>query len=662
MKHIVNYYIFFFVLALISSSCNDFLDEEPISTISPEKYFTEESHFAAYSIKLYDVFNYSQENNQTPNAALFDVNTDNEITRFANESLFAPGQYRVPQDGGDWNFEEIYNCNYFFANAMPKYQSGSVTGNADNIKHYIGEVYFLRAYAYFKKLQLLGDMPIIKNTLEDNLELLTEASKRMPRNEVARFILADLDSAMYYMKETSIDGNKNRLSKPCAYLFASRIALYEATWLKYFKDTPFVPNGPEWPGKSKDYNANYTFPAGSIDAEIDYFLDIAMQYSKMVADQFGLVENTGILQQSPTEPKNPYYELFADVDLSGYSETILWRKYDRGQGITNGNIWLLRGGQIGLTRGYIDTYLMANGLPIYDKGSGYHGDDYIADVRKDRDSRLSLFLKEPGQLNILYPYEGGSTDSYPVELNPDIVGGGDHRYQTGYAPRKGLNFDAAVAATNANTPGVLIFRATEAYLNYVEACYEKNGSLNSDAIKYWKAIRDRAHVDNDFNKTIAATDMNQEAKNDWGAYSAGQLVDKTLYNIRRERRCEFICEGYRRMDLRRWRSMDQLVSNPYHMEGFKLWGPMKDWYDPATLTYNIGDASTVSDPAISPYFRPYEKTPNYIYYGGLKWAMAHYLSPIAVKHFILTSDGDVNASVIYQNPNWPIAASQGAIK
>ena len=33
------------------------------------------------------------------------------------------------------------------------------------IKHYIGEMYFLRAYEYFKKLQLFGDFPIIDQPL-----------------------------------------------------------------------------------------------------------------------------------------------------------------------------------------------------------------------------------------------------------------------------------------------------------------------------------------------------------------------------------------------------------------------------------------------------------------------------------------------------------------
>ncbi|MEI3118059.1 MAG: hypothetical protein V8T12_03620 [Parabacteroides johnsonii] len=59
----------------------------------------------------------------------------------------------------------------------------------------------------------------------------------------------------------------------------SRVALFEGTWLKYFKNTAFVPNGPGWPGKEKDYNANYQYPTGDIDSEINYFLTLAMDAS-----------------------------------------------------------------------------------------------------------------------------------------------------------------------------------------------------------------------------------------------------------------------------------------------------------------------------------------------------------------------------------------------
>jgi len=661
MKRFSNLYIIASI-ALAMISCNDFLDEEPISTIPPENYFNEESHFSAYAINLYDIFQMPLYQSKT--VVLYDGDTDNQVIRNPNLSKFAPGQLRVLSDGGDWNFEEIYNCNYFFAYGMPKYKAGTVAGNKSSIEFHIGEVYFMRAYAYFKKLQLLGDMPIIKNTLPDNKEILMEAGKRMPRNEVARFILADLDSAKYYMKGKSVEKSKVRLSEDCATLLASRVALYEATWLKYFKGTAYVPNGPDWPGKSKDYNAGYEFPSGSIDAEIDYFLGVAMENSRQIADNYGLVTNTGVLQQTSSEAENPYFELFSDYDLSEYSEIMLWKKYDLGYGIVHGNAGNMQGGQPGITRGYVDNFLMANGLPIYASGSGYKGDDYIADVRVDRDSRLSLFLKEPEQINTIYPYVGGETEIPPIEPIPNLIGGADNVYQTGYAPRKGLSFDASlVAAGGRNITGQIVFRATEAYLNYIEACYEKNGSLDGNATKYWKAIRDRAHVNNDYTKTIGATDMNKEALNDWAAYSGGTLINTTLYNIRRERRSELFCEGFRDMDLRRWRAMDQMIDTPYHPEGIKLWGPMKDWYDPESLIYGEGSSSNVSDPALSIYYRPYEKNPNHIYYNGLRWAMGHYLSPIAVKHFVIASPtNDVVGSVVYQNPDWPTTAGQGAIK
>lgn len=65
--------------------------------------------------------------------------------------------------------------------------------------------------------------------------------------------------------------------------------------------------------------------------------------------------------------------------------------------------------------------------------------------------------------------------------------------------------------------------------------------------------------------------MTVEAQTDWGAYSAGKLVDPVLFNIRRERRCELMAEGFRPADIRRWRSMDQMINTPYHILGMNLW-------------------------------------------------------------------------------------------
>ena len=176
-------------------------------------------------------------------------------------------------------------------------------------------------------------------------------------------------------------------------------------------------------------------------------------------------------------------------------------------------------------------------------------------------------------------------------------------------------------------------------------------------------------VDTDYNKTIAATVMSEEAKNDWGAYSAGQLVDPTLYNIRRERRCELMAEALRYMDLCRWRSMDQMIATPYHIEGIKIWGEMQNWYKDETtgeslLVYGMDNPkANVSAPSLSKYYRPYEKLSNSIAKDGYRWAMAHYLKPINIQHLDITSgSGDVSSSPIYQNPYWPTAANQGALQ
>ena len=62
---------------------------------------------------------------------------------------------------------------------------------------------------------------------------------------------------------------------------------------------------------------------------------------------------------------------------------------------------------IGVTRGFVNNFLMQDGKPVYAHGNyadgdGYYmGDKTIADVKKNRDTRLQIFLKEPFQKNIL---------------------------------------------------------------------------------------------------------------------------------------------------------------------------------------------------------------------------------------------------------------------
>lgn len=647
----------------ILCGCNDNLEITPPSSIIPEDYLTEESQLDSYIINRYTAL---------PNSGGgvgLDNGTDNEAG-MSYSSRYTEDDWKVGETGGDWNFEEIYQLNYFLERVLPLYKEGKIQGTKENIEHYIGEAYFLRALAFYNKLVSLGDFPIIRRTYVDDMQLLIDASKRMPRNEVARFIISDLDSAAMLLKSSSPDGRKNRMYKDIAYLMKSRVALFEGTWLKYFKGTAFVPNGEGWPGATRDYNQGYEYPSGSIDNEIQWFLDQAIESADLIASKYTLTDNSRVLMQGVGD-SNPYVEQFSAMDMSGYDEILLWRDFDFGKGIVNNRA--VDAGTtctaIGLTRSMVQSYLMNDGLPYY-ASPLYQGDNSSESIVENRDDRIRLFMKQPGMINI-WLNVGQGTHGVPVEPElPNITTGvAQLRNNTGYLSRKYWYWDHAYCNNWQGETGVHIFRAAEAYLNYIEAYYERFGRLDGKADQYWKALRRRAHIDEDYNKTIQATDMRKEAELDWAAYSGGKILnDATLFNIRRERRNELLSEGFRYTDLRRWRSMDQMLTRKYHIEGFKLWNtdlPEKYAAAGTELIYDQDPNSNVSSPALSDYLRPYEILKNNRAYEGYGWHMAHYLSPIAMQHFMITSTSDpdnYSDSPIYQNPYWPVKANYSAEK
>ncbi|UZH55873.1 RagB/SusD family nutrient uptake outer membrane protein [Salinimicrobium tongyeongense] len=653
-------YIFVILTTLLVMSCevDDFLDREPLSDVTPDAYLNREADLAAYTIARY---NFPTHGGWGIGTFAQDNHTDNQATT-GYSNIWAPGEWRVPQSGGIWNFGNIRQLNYFLETVVPRWEAGEIEGTPQNVEHYIGEAYFLRAYEYFQKVEAVGDFPIVTKTLKDDLEELIAESKRRPRNEVARFILSDLDIAIELLQETPPNG-KNRISKYAALLLKSRVALHEGSWLTYHKGTPFVPGGPNWPGTGlvNDFEI-------SIDAEIDYFLTEAMDASSTVADAISLVPNIPNDDIGYNSSSNPYFTMFGSDNLESYEEVLLWRDYDPTLGVShNVNHYINQnGGNSGYTRSFVDNFLMTNGLPIYAPGSGYAGDDFIEDVKVDRDHRLQLFMKAPGELRLIDATEPGGS---PILIGiPEITGLQETKDVTGYSIKKGFSYLQSNTEGNNGSTGSIVFRAAEAYLNYIEASYLKEGTVNGKATEYWQAIRERAGVNPDFTVTIAATDISKEAENDFAAYSGGILLsDPVLYNIRRERRSELMAEGMRLFDLKRWRALDQLKSAPHIIKGFKLWGPMSEWYedeDGNSILIEPGESGVpnVSSSDESDYLMPYRINvgSGNLVSDGYSWAYAHYLNPIATEHFLITTTGGASESVIYQNPGWTKEAGTGA--
>lgn len=623
---------------LVLSSCSDFLERSPLTDNVNESFFTEASHLQAYCNKKYDLLPDFKDTNLYTN----DQKSDNQAGVDAQD-LFLPQRIKVAGSGSYNRQGHLRDCNRVIYYAQENIENGKLE-DTQEVQQYLGEIYFFRAYIYFEYLRKFGDFPIIDKELSsDDYEANVEANKRKPRNEVARFILADLDQAITRMLPRNNNLTSHRLNRESAQLFKSRVALYEASWETYHQGTARVPGGPGWPGG--------TF-SGDLNTEIDFFLTQAMAAAKEVAEAVQLVDNIG-----------DYMNMFASYDLSGYKEVLLWRMYSTDAKVNslveggyhsiyneNGEGCVGTGG--GYTRSMVETFLTTNGLPIYAEGNTqYMGDKSVTDAMQNRDLRLVESTSKPGDMI----WRGPNMDQNGVMVYANLLQAYQNlgRTATGYLVRKGWR-DSKVAPADNSPLAYVIFRASEAYLNYMEADYMKNGRLDDFSKKYWRTLRKRAGVSEDFEATIRATKLDKE--NDLAVWSGNSMVNETLYNIRRERRCEFIAEGMRLDDLFRWRSMDKMKN--YYVEGF-------NWEEYQHEEYYKKQLSAGLEVSDTKYLRPHFKDANVIKNNGYNFEEANYLTPISYDVFRLSTPikgGDVSTSVVYQNPGWPVGSNLYALQ
>ena len=672
-------------LGMTVTSCSDFLDRPPLDQISPDSYYTTANQLGTFTINYYTSI-FPNNSGWWAGVATFDDGTDNQASRGGNSGMYLQDQWKVPTSGGI-GMNAIRNVNKFINESEAKIAAGKVTGTPEQINQYMGEAYFIRAMLYYSKLQDYGDFPIELKELNVNNDLV-EASKRQPRNLVARQILSDMDKAIDKLQVTI--ANKVRINKNAALAMKSRMALYEATFEKYHRGTGRVPGDANWPGKSKEWNKNFTI---NQDDEVNFFLDQAIDAAKKVCDAVPLTTQNNHVMNPGTVGHyngwNPYYDMFASPDLSKYPEVLLWRQFNSNLTPSLAHLTSnkLRGGaSTGWTRGLVESFLMKNGLPIYASGSGYHGDTTVDMAKTDRDERLQLFMF--GESDVLgidqksidlanKKLAAGATPLTKILFNAATLFATDQasRDVTGYRQRKFYNYDPAMqlGQTFSDVDGQIIIRVEEAMLNYIEASYLRTGSLDATATGYWTALRARAGITAPISTTIAATDMSKEAdvnrpSYDWAAFSAGHPVDATLYSIRRERRSEFAGEGLRNDDLIRWASLDQVKN--YQIEGVNFWDQIyqnPSFVNDKGVSLIIADGgakATMSAKTLSKYVRPYQiQKTNNILYDGYTFYQAHYLSPFSYQEMQLCSpDGTAENSNLYQNIYWPVQANGEAIK
>ena len=376
------------------TSCNDLLDMEPITQITPDDYYKTADQLASYvnayyngqlsnpfSGTMYHTASYTDGLNRS------DVNTDIACVGGGNTTLYAPDHW---QTGTGKSLQGYYGnirvWNYFLQKSQANYAAGVISGDDKLIRNYIGEGHFFRALAYFQILAYYGDAPIFTAVIPDQNDVIVANSIRSPRNEVARFILADLDSAIT-MLSTRDQFSGQRICREAAQLFKSRVALFEATFEKYHKGSGRVPGDANWPGAKMSYNSGKSF---DIDGEINFFLTEAMEAAKGAVGTTQLTENNKVLEPNVGQITgwNPYFEMYSQASLADNNEVLLWKEYNAGLNVKHNAAYRsILGCNDGMTRAFVEGFLMTDGLPFY-ASNLYQGDQSIDKVKENRDYRL----------------------------------------------------------------------------------------------------------------------------------------------------------------------------------------------------------------------------------------------------------------------------------
>ena len=255
------------------------------------------------------------------------------------------------------------------------------------------------------------------------------------------------------------------------------------------------------------------------------------------------------------------------------------------------------------TKNLADMYLATDGHPIT-QSPLFQGYNTLTSEFQNRDPRMSMTFIVPGSTIF---FEGGL-------MQPTYPGfTGSNATHTGYMIRKFL--DETLEATQfQGAYDFKEFRYAEVLLILAEALYEQNGQISDqDLDRTINVIRSRVNMPALTNSFVSTNGLNM------------------LDEIRRERTVELAFEGYRRDDLRRWKTAETVL--PQALKGVKFIGTeYQQRYPDLQVGSDIqvdGNGFIVAEPSGARTFLP-----------------KHYLDPLPLQQIQLSK------GTLTQNPGW----------
>ncbi|WP_316803741.1 RagB/SusD family nutrient uptake outer membrane protein [Pedobacter nototheniae] len=531
MKTNLKIYISGILCMLTLFACKkDFLDRYPLDNIVDSNYWKNENDLKLYANSFYPRYivgfgtDYADGTVQpygvNVNTLVYgDVITDNAAP--LTYSKVGTNEYISYLSGGSgsggWNFEGIKQLNFFLDN----YKRAEVSTDVAN--KYLGEIYFFKAWDYFEKVKLFGDVPWLSHSLNINSPELTAA--RTPRAQVMDSVINILDKAIIYLPAKGAE-ESNRVNKDMALFLKSRIGLYEGTYRKYHNE---------------------------LGLDVNKFLKYSTEASEALLNKYSLVQG---------DKNTVYNSLFATESYRSNTEVVLWREYSAtlnyGAAFSRYFAQNLRH-QFGATRSLVDDYLCTDGQSI-STSSLFQGKGSIQTELQNRDPRLSQTICNFGTYALANTTIQGANNA-PL---PNIPGLSGNKCPTGYRLAKWfynspIDWDRVTSGQQAAP----VFRFAEILLNYAEAKYEL-GEANQTVIDQTiNKLRDRVGMPR---LTVGNEPLDPRLDAIYQTY-LGKTIAPLLREIRRERRVEMAFENTRWDDLMRWKT-GKLIDVP--VEGIKF--------------------------------------------------------------------------------------------
>lgn len=478
----------------------------------------------------------------------------------ANVTYF--GRWAPYSTSGGTNYDIYRGIRYAFYLLDNVYKVPAIS--PENAARYAGEAWYLIGYYHQLLLEYYGPIILVKRYIPSDAPDSEIFVPRSPYDECVKYIAECYDKAAELLPETVIDTELGLPTRMSALSYKARLLLYAASPLvNGNSDYVGFDNHDGTPLMNTTYDPEKWKKAMEAAAEA---ISVAEKFNSELGRQnFMLYTSADSSLPNDERGRRNYRDAFTKEHWNGLE--FIEAKGDRGGCQTLQQLMGPRPIANNMSLGWkttsvptmeaVEMYYTKNGLPWEDDPETKDIDPYAYNAEA---GTVNLHLYKEPRFYASVGYDRGTYEIDGKEITLYLRGGELHgstlketdEYQscTGYLCQKWIP-KASTYSIPSNSFSFYYYaypylRLPELYLSYAEADFEYNGSLSTQSLEYINLVRKRCGLPT-FQASWALA----------GGIPTGQKLRKVLHQ---ERSIEFLFEGRRFHDLRRWKEAPEVMN------------------------------------------------------------------------------------------------------